>query len=482
MKMNQHSRSLLILPGRARVGFVSVFGATILVCLVSGATRVKAQQPDWSPTGALNIGRFGHTSTLLENGKVLVAGGRLCNSSGCTEFSSAELYDPATGAWSPTGNLGVPRHAQVAVRLPNGKVLVAGGHSGSAVGVITTWNTAELYDHDTGTWSPTGNLSAGRAFASATLLANGKVLVAGGGQFGSSAPPLNTAELYDPATGVWSATGTMNAARSIHTATLLADGRVLVASGAGSPTLQLSAELYDPATGSWTPTGSLATARVFHTETLLADGRVLVTGGSNSTSIIYDTAELYDPTTEQWSATGKLTTARISHTATLLPNGKVLAAAGNNNDPVNFTQKSADLYDPVTGSWTATAELNVARGNHRATLLADGRVLVSGGNGGGSPGITSAELFASDTEPPQITGASVSGKKLFVAGLGFDDGADVFLNDEKQKTANEEENATTLLRCKKAGKKIARGDTVRLKVRNSDGTESAEFSYTRPAQ
>jgi uncharacterized protein (TIGR03437 family) len=398
--MNPHSRSLFTLPTRAWFGFASLVSATLLASLLGSATQVKAQQPAWSATGSLGTGRFGHTETLLANGKVLVVGGRLCqSSSSCTEFSSAELYDPATGTWSPTGNLSVARHAHVAVRLLSGKVLVAGGHNGA-----TTWNSAELYDPDTGTWSPTGNLTAARAFATATLLLNGRVLVAGGG--GSSF--LSSAELYDPATGAWSPAGTMNVARGFHTATLLADGRVLLASGAsltsGTLTLRLSAELYDPANGSWTPTGSLATARVFHTETRLANGKVLVAGGSNFSSIIYDTAELYDPATGLWSATGKMTAARISHTTTLLANGKVLATAGNNNNPVNFTQKSAELYDPATGSWTATAELNVVRGNHRATLLLNGKVLISGGNGGGSPGMTSAELYDSGV----ATVASVS--------------------------------------------------------------------------
>jgi Kelch motif protein len=173
-------------------------------------------------------------------------------------------------------------------------------------------------------------------------------------------------------------------------------------------------------------------------------------------------------------------TARISHTATLLSNGKVLAVAGFNNDPVNSTQRSTELYNPVSETWTPTAELNVLRGNHAATLLVNGRVLVTGGNGGGSPALASAELFDSTTAVPQITGASISGKALFVEGRNFEEGAKVFLNDEPQKTANE--TATTLLRCKKAGKQIARGATVRLKVRNSDGTESAEFSFTRPVE
>jgi N-acetylneuraminic acid mutarotase len=462
-----------------------IISSLAVLIMIIGLTPIQAasqflietQQTTWSQTGSLATGRFGHTATRLADGKVLVAGGRICTGSSCTEFDSAELYDPATGLWTAAGNMSVPRHAHVAVLLPTGKVLVAGGFSAS-----TTWNTAELYDPETRSWSPTGSLSAPRAFATATVLANGKVLVAGGGLFGVNDPGLNTAELYDPATGDWAPAGTMTAHRRIHTATLLADGRVLIASGTGgtfgNPVMLNGSDIYDPATGSWTPTGRLATGRVFHTATLLKDGRVLVTGGSNFISIIYDTAELYDTAIGQWRSAGNMSIARNSHSATLCADGKVLVVGGFNNRASDFTNKSAEQYEPASGSWTATVDLNLARGNHAATLLADGRVLVSGGNGGGSSGHTSAELFTSTTTVPQITGASVSGKTLFVEGQNFDEGAKVYLNDEKQKTANE--TATTMLRCKKAGRLIERGATVRLKVRNADGTESAEFTYTRP--
>jgi Galactose oxidase, central domain/Kelch motif len=460
--------------------------AVVVIPLLLGSSLTDAQtltqQSGWNSTGSLNTGRFGHTDTLLLSGKVLVVGGRVCGMS-CVEFSSAELYDPATGTWSAAGNMSVPRHAHVAVRLPNGKVLVAGGQSGAAQGFITTWKSAEIYDPDTGTWSPTGSLESARAFSTATLLANGKVLVAGGGLFATNDPSSNTAELYDPATGVWSSAGTMNAPRRVHTATRLANGKVLISSGMGgtfaSPILQNSSELYDPATGSWTPTGNLTTARVFHTDTLLPNGNVLLTGGSNFTTTIYDTAEIYDSSTGVWTPTGRLTTPRISHTANLLADGRVLVVAGFNNQPVNNTERSSEFYDPATGSWTRAVDLNLPRGNHRATLLNNGRLLVSGGNGSSPSSLTSAELLDTATSVPQITGASVSGKALFVEGQNFDEGAKVYLNDEKQKTANE--TATTLLRCKKAGKQIERGATVRLKVRNSDGTESAEFVFTRPA-
>ncbi|HET9530533.1 MAG TPA: kelch repeat-containing protein, partial [Blastocatellia bacterium] len=349
---------------------------TVLL-LTASAIEVYSRQSAWSQTGSLGTGRFIPSAVLLADGKVLVVGGTSCAGPPlvCQAINSPEIYDPATGTWTATGNMLTPRTNHFAVRLANGKVLVGGGFS------QTKLSSAELYDPETGSWTPTGSLITARTNATATLLANGKVLVAGGEGPENGSTSLDSAEIYDPDTGRWSPTGTMNAARNVHTATLLENGKVLIASGVSgpfaSPTLLNSAELYDPDAGSWTLTGSLGTARPFHTATRLANGKVLAVGGSNFTSVIYDTAELYDPATGLWSSTGRLIAPRISHTATLLANGKVLVAAGS-----DAREKRAELYDPATDSWSLTDDLNVARLNHAAALLEDGRVLVVGGNPG----------------------------------------------------------------------------------------------------
>src|SRR6266550_2999128 len=171
------------------------------------------------------------------------------------------------------------------------------------------------------TFGNTGSLNIARESHTATLLPNGKVLVAGGR---TGAGVLSSAELYDPASGTWSATGSLNTARRFHTATLLPNGKVLVAGGAILP----SEELYDPASGAWSPTGSLITGRCRHTATLLPNGKVLVAGGQGTGGVILSSAEVYDPASGTWSATGSLNTARWFHTATLLPNGKMLVAGG----------------------------------------------------------------------------------------------------------------------------------------------------------
>jgi len=338
-----------------------------------------AQAVGWTNPGSLSTARYGHTATLLPNGKVLVAAGR------CSGYNtnSAELYDPATGIWTATGSLNTARCQHTATLLPNGKVLVAGG-----LGYLAS---AELYDPVRGIWTTTGSLNTGRQQHTATLLPNGKVLVAGGNSSGKSA------ELYDPASGTWTTTGSLNTGRFQHTATLLPNGKVLVAGGEGSGTTWLaSAELYDPSGGSWTATGSLNTGRYQHTATLLANGTVLVAGGmgqlSGSIEAPLASAEVYNPTFGTWTKNGigALNKARSWHTATLLPNGKVLVAGGNGSSGVSAT---AELYDPTSWAWTTTSSLNTARKEHTATLLPNGQVLVAGGIDASNNPLASAELY-----------------------------------------------------------------------------------------
>jgi hypothetical protein len=268
--------------------------------------------------------------------------------------------------WALTGSMWADRLLHTATLLPNGKVLVAGAFNRST----------ELYDVGSGTFSRTGDTRVARRYHVMEQLADGRVLIAGGAQ--NPMGPVS-AEVYDSATGVWTATGNMVTPRGHAASVRLANGKVLVMGGVDAAGSVLSSsELYDPATGSWSLSGFLGQARRNHTATVLSNGKVLVTGGtSGSSSSLLTSAEVYDPATGSWSAVGNMATPRTFHTATLLPNGKVLVAGGGDADFARSA--SAELFDPATGAFTSTASMAGARRQHTATLLNNGLVLVSGG-------------------------------------------------------------------------------------------------------
>jgi hypothetical protein len=355
-----------------------------------------------------------HTATLLTSGQVLVAGG--CGGQDFLEVGQpvAELYDPATQVFTTTGSMQQPRCRHTAALLPNGKVFVFGGFGAAFDGPAEASSSAELYDPATHRFSQIGSMAQARAAHTATVLANGRVLIVGGATLGGwgfpfygSATP--TAEIFDPATNTSTATGTMGAPRFGHTATLLASGKVLFTGGFAMANVNqqasglASAEIYDPATGTFSPSGGMATARGGHTATLLQDGRVLVTGGfmtAGPAATVASSAELYDPSTGMFTSAGKMTTTREEHTATLLMGGQVLIAGGATASEV---LAAAELYDPAMGMFMATESMTMPRTGHSATMLQDSTVLISGGDEFDASFIpwysNSAEIFT----PPAVT-------------------------------------------------------------------------------
>jgi hypothetical protein len=349
----------------------------------------QAVAGQWETAGLMVTARDGHTTTLLPSGKVLAAGGY----SGSAYLTTAELYDPALGTWTSTGSFVSGRYSHTATLLPSGKVLIAGGYGSS--GYLAR---AELYDPALGSWSATGTMATARIAHTATLLGSGKVLVAGGyNTLGYTA----SAELYDPTSGTWTTTAPLATAREYHSATLLDSGKVLVAGGTGAAVCA-STELYDPSLGTWSSTAALATARFAHSATPLPSGLVLVAGGSGSSTTV-SSAELYDPALNTWSGTGALLTARNFHRANLLPTGKVLASAGR--AAIYSAYATAELYDPTAGTWTATGSLATAREGHVTVVLPSGKVLASGGANASTYPLRSAELYDSG----QAAGCRVCG-------------------------------------------------------------------------
>lgn len=300
--------------------------------------------------------------------------------------SAAPSPSPAQTPFRSTGSLlsvgaMTPYLSGPAVNLNDSTILVAGGMTTQANGVSVKSNLAELYEMGSHTFVPTGSMADARVGHTATLLRDGRVLVVGGADLADGIGNLATAETYDPTTGRFTRTGSMTHGRADHTATLLGDGRVLIAGGYGGGTLPLaSAELYDPDTGKFTPTGSMTVARMNQTATLLPDGEVLIAGGLDSSSHVLASAELYNPATGTFHSTGSMTAPREFHTATALADGRVLIAGGVGTDQATALA-SAEIYDPGAGHFSATGSMKTARKGQTATLLIYGQVIVAGGQG-----------------------------------------------------------------------------------------------------
>ena len=379
------------------VGFYHVVATSVenTTLTASSTVTVTTSSSRFTPTGSLKVARGLHTATLLPNNKVLVAYGSNSNTNCYLGLSSIEVYDAGTGTFTEiVGDSGVGIFGHTATLLQNGQVLLAGGFVDDKWDCLGSYssNGASLYDSVTGVLSAPGNMTTARGGHTATLLMNGKVLVAGGADQYPGGTGSASAELYDPSTGAFTQTGSMAVARFRHTATLLQNGKVLITGGtsldSSSPTA--TAEVYDPATGTFTVTGGMTTAREDHTATLLADGKVLIAGGEGpvtGSSELRPTAtvEVYDPSTGLFSTTGSMTAPRSLHTATLLPSGLVLIAGGGDEN------STAEVYDPATGSFSITGGMEIGRSGHTATLLPNGSVLVAGG--GIFAGLASAELY-----------------------------------------------------------------------------------------
>lgn len=344
------------------------FLVPFLSCTNIETGRALPVETSIAPAATMTAARSGHTATLLPNGKVIITGGM--NGNG-TYYDSIEIFDPIANRFTSARSMSANRVGHTATLLRDGRVLLAGGFNGDYL------QGAEIYDPATGSLTATGQLTEPRSSHLAIQLTNGKVLLIGG--VGTGYSFLASAEIYDPASGKFTGTGRMTTPREGHTATLLKNGKVLVAGGhkdrRDAMTVFSSAELYDPATGRFTATGDMTIIRHKHGAVLLADGNVLIAGGSDKRDSRgqYSSAEIYDAARGVFRSAGNMNSTRykLSEATVLLKDGRAVIAGGS---------RRVEIYNPVTNSFSDVGgELDAARFFSSATLLKDGRVLIAGG-------------------------------------------------------------------------------------------------------
>jgi N-acetylneuraminic acid mutarotase len=313
----------------------------------------------------------------LANGKLLLEGGDGTNGTFSTAVASAELFDPSTRTWTATASLSTARDYFTATLLRDGRVLVAGGYDASNNSLAST----EIYDPSAATWSQGAPMNVSRGYHTATLLSDGRVLVAGG-DTGSSWAPTRTAEIFDPVANTWTLIASSAGAHAAGVAALLPNGRVLVAGGyqPGGTIQQTGAsEIFDPATATWSSVPPMATPRTC-ADIAVVGGKVLVAGGENDSSGYVASAELFDPATSTWTPTDTMRARHACAATTQLADGRVVVAGGLG--PLargSSSQTAVEIYNPATGRWRQAASLVAAGYLQAAGTLADGRVVVAGG-------------------------------------------------------------------------------------------------------
>jgi len=355
----------------------------------------------WTAPASMSTARTAHTATVLtSSGRVLVAGG--ANGSG--PLRSVERYDPGADTWVPLAPMGSGRSGHTATELADGRVLVAGG---------TTGATAEVYDRAADRWTSTGAMKAAHSGHGAARLTNGRVLVA----------DHTSAELFNPATGTWSSTGPLPQFGSVEDDERVTSGPYLdglLALPSGRALAVLSREItelpqcpgvcssswaetatleYRTSTNQWAERPDMKRQRARTTVAKLSSGRILVAGGITGGIFGDDCAtgatEVYDPSTQEWLERDGMTADRTRHAATLLPDGRVLVSGGFDAgcDDASPTLSSAELYDPDVLGFTNAASMGQGRRDHEAVRLGNGRVLVVGGTDASDAALASAELY-----------------------------------------------------------------------------------------
>ena len=340
--------------------------------------------PGFELAGRLSQGRWGLTATLLDGGEVVIVGGQQRISFRRTAPKEAEVLSRDGSEWVKTEPLDFERTFHTATLLDDGRLLVAGGSGRETVDDERPfWSrqdlaTVEIYDHGSGQWSAASSMLIARQGARAALMGDGRVLVIGGA---SGFSVIEDAELYDSSSDRWVRAASMSVPRRFHTATMLTDGRVLVVGGEATETAYSSAEIYDPETNSWTATADMARPRSGHAALLLEDGRVMVVGGSDlglSEGLGPETtAEVYDPEDGSWAVVATGLQPRRGHEMATISGGRVLVIGGE--DLVGLPVTMIEIYDPASGQWAFAGSLPDGRSQLAVVEMPDGTVLIVGG-------------------------------------------------------------------------------------------------------
>ena len=336
-----------------------------IIFLLLGCVSASVSAAEWELSGDMALNHQWHNAIKLNDGRVLVTGSWIWDSASNT----TEVYDPATGSWTVVGNVTASRASLTL--LADGRVLLAGGELPDFWSGGVPTNSSYLFDPITNTWSQTGYLNSNHARHSAVLLPNGRVLIAGGVGSGK------LTEIYDPATGYWSYGPSMNYVHSSGNLVSLPNGKALIA-GSGDYEFDLdytaNAEVYNPTTNSWQIINSLNIPRGVHKAVTLTDGRVMVMGGFNNNNTSQNTAESYNPVVGNWTLTGSMSLGSIEFSATTLANGMVLVTGGASANGIK-----AEVYHPESNTWELSGDMPIARRRHSGTLLDNGKVLIAGG-------------------------------------------------------------------------------------------------------
>ena len=334
-------------------------------------------EPGWELMGELEFGRWGHTATLLQNDAILVVGGRKRLSFRRASVVNGEILPLGSTEWATTSRFNWERTFHTASLLPDGRVLVAGG---------------------------TGRIVLKEGEEEPLFRGN---------------KDLNSAEIYDPKTDEWENAPDMAYKKQLAQAITLEDGRVMIIGGRSGVSTLSSVEAYDPEENSWTELESMTQSRMSHSAVKLIDNRILVTGGMESVTMgdTLSSSEIYDPLKNSWLKVADLTRARLGHRSTLLPDGRILVTGGTTvvEGDLLGPETTAEIYDPILNKWSLIATDLVARKDHSAVLIPGGKVILIGGGDPIGAGVLPIESYDIENNEWSVISNLPEGRNLLTA-------------------------------------------------------------------